>query len=71
MSQKKEYERIMVPSIHDIPGVQAKAAFLIDSGSVFREQKIDAISSIKREGYGIIFRLKLEILKHQSASFLN
>lgn len=43
MSQKKEYERIMVPSIHDIPGVQAKAAFLIDSGSVFREQKIDAI----------------------------
>lgn len=43
MSQRKEYERIMVPSIHDIPGVQAKAAFLIDSGSVFREQKIDAI----------------------------
>ena len=35
------------------------------------KQKIDAISSIKREGYGIIFRLKLEILKHQSASFLN
>ena len=43
MSQKKEYERIMVPSIHDIPGVQAKAAFLMDSGSVFREQKCDAI----------------------------
>ena len=43
MSQRKEYERIMVPSIHDIPGVQAKAAFIIDSSSVFREQKIDAV----------------------------
>ncbi len=43
MSQKKECEGIMVPSIHNIPGVQAKAAFLIDSGSVFREQKIDAV----------------------------
>lgn len=51
MSQKKEYERIMVPSIHDIPGVQAKAAFLIDSSNVFREQKIDAVKLGERDWY--------------------
>ena len=43
MSKNTGYERFMVPSIHDIPGVQAKAAFLnVNSSSVFREQDIDA-----------------------------
>ena len=35
----KNYERLMVPSVEDIPGVEAKVAFLPDSASVFREQK--------------------------------
>ena len=43
MSKTTGYERFMVPSIHNIPGVQAKAAFLIDSSSVFREQEIEAV----------------------------
>ena len=43
MSKNTGYERFMVPSIHDIPGVQAKAAFLnVNSSSVFREQDIEA-----------------------------
>ena len=51
MNEKKGYERIMVPSIHDIPGVNAKAAFMIDSSSVFREQKIDAVQLGDKEYY--------------------
>lgn len=44
MSKEKGYERFMMPSVENIPGIDAKAAFLsVDSASVFREQDIDAV----------------------------
>ena len=40
----------MVPSVENIPGMDAKAAFLlVDSASVFREQKIDAVKLGERD----------------------
>ncbi len=40
----------MVPSVENIPGMDAKAAFLlVDSASVFREQKVDAVKLGERD----------------------
>ena len=44
-------EKLMTPSIENIPGVQAKAVFMIDSSSTFREQKTDAVKLGEHDYY--------------------
>lgn len=47
----KEYERLMKPSVEDIPHVSGRAAFMVDSASVFREQKEILPLKVKNEEY--------------------
>lgn len=44
-------EKLMTPSVEIIPGVEAKAAFLLDSSSTFREQKTDAVKLGENDYY--------------------
>lgn len=62
----KQFERLMTPSIEDIPGVSARAAFMVDSSSVFKEHEdilpMTVMGNLKFMPWGADNKLPYDIL---------